>query len=84
MLADRGYTGPWNATAKHAAQLHIKVPPPLPPGQTFSPIVPLVKAEHAFAQLWRWRRLSRCFEQTKESAKAWMEVAAPGYVLGRV
>ena len=42
-----------------------------------------MKIEHAFAQLGRWRRLSCCFEQTKESAKAWMEVAAFGYMLGR-
>ena len=33
--------------------------------------------------LGRWRRLSRCFEQTKESARAWLEVAAFGYMLGR-
>ena len=26
--------------------------------------------EHAFAQLGHWRHLSRCFEQTKESATA--------------
>ncbi|MGC8633508.1 MAG: hypothetical protein ACP5VP_02390 [Candidatus Limnocylindrales bacterium] len=84
VLADRGYTGLWKATAKHSAQLHIKIPPPPPPGHTFSPIVPLVKVEHAFAQLGRWRRLSRCFEQTKESAKAWMEVAALDHMLGRV
>ena len=84
VLADRGYTGLWKATAKHGAcWLHIRVPSPPPPGQTFSPIVPLVKVEHAFAQLGRWRRLSRCFEQTRESAKGWMEVAAFGYMLGR-
>lgn len=84
VLVDRGYTDLSKATARHSAQLHIKIPPPPPPGKTFSPIVPLVKVEHAFAQLGRWRRLSRCFEQTKESARAWMEVAAVGYMLGRV
>ena len=83
VLADRGYTGLRNAAARHSAQLHIKIPPPPPPGKTFSPIVPLVKVEHAFAQLGRWRRLQRCFEQTRESAQAWMEVAAVGYMLGR-
>jgi hypothetical protein len=32
-----------------------------PKGQTgFTPIAPLHKIEHTFAQLGRWRRLSRC------------------------
>jgi hypothetical protein len=35
-------------------------------------------------QLGRWRRLSRCFEQTQMSAEAWLRVAAFGYLLGRV
>jgi putative transposase len=47
-------------------------------------MVPLVKVEHAFAQLGRWRRLSRCFEQTRDRAEAWLGVAALGYLLGRL
>ncbi len=43
------------------------------------PIPPLYKVEHAFAQLGRWRRLSRCFEGTAPSARAWLEVACMGY-----
>jgi hypothetical protein len=31
----------------------------------------------------RWRRLSRCYEGTEASARAWLEVASVGYLLGR-
>ena len=47
------------------------------------PIRPLVKAEHAFAQLGRWRRLSRCYEGSEASARAWLEVASVGYLAWR-
>jgi hypothetical protein len=47
------------------------------------PIRPLVKAEHAFAQLGRWRRLSRCYEGSEASAPAWLEVASVGYLAWR-
>jgi transposase len=49
----------------------------------FVPLAPLYKVEHAFAQLGRWRRLSRCYEGTEASARAWLEVASVGYLLGR-
>jgi hypothetical protein len=49
-----------------------------------SPLAPLYKVEHAFAQLGRWRRLARCCEGTAASACAWLEVASFGYLLGRV
>jgi transposase len=42
------------------------------------------KVEHAFARLGRWRRLSRCYEGTAESARAWLEVAALAYLLARL
>jgi len=42
------------------------------------------KVEHAFARLGRWRRLSRCYEGTPESARAWLEVAALGYLFARL
>ena len=40
--------------------------------------------EHAFAQLGRWRQQSRCYEGTETSARAWLEVASFGYLLGRL
>ena len=52
------------AERKHLA-LDIKAPPPGVSG--FVPIRPLYKIEHAFAQLGRWRRLSRCYEGTAAS-----------------
>jgi hypothetical protein len=42
------------------------------------------RVEHAFAQLGRWRRLSRCYEGTAASARAWLEVAATGYLFARL
>jgi hypothetical protein len=81
LLADRGYRGLTKAAGMHHARVQIKAPAP---GQSgFKPIAPLYKIEHAFAQLGRWRRLSRCFEQTQMSAEAWLHVAAFGYLLGR-
>ncbi|MDR3474155.1 MAG: hypothetical protein P4M09_21075 [Devosia sp.] len=50
----------------------------------FVPLRPLVKIEHVFAGLRRRRRLSRCYEQTAASAKAWLEVAAMGYLFARL
>lgn len=47
------------------------------------PIRPLVKAEHAFAQLGRWRRLSHCWEASESSGRAWLEVASVGYLAWR-
>jgi transposase len=41
------------------------------------------RIEHAFAQLGRWRRLSRCYEGTEASARAWLEVASVGYLAWR-
>jgi hypothetical protein len=70
------------AAGKHDARVVIKAPAPEQVG--FVPIAPLYKVEHAFAQLGRWRRLSRCFEQTQMSAEAWLQIAAFGYLLGRV
>ena len=37
--------------------------------------------EHAFARLVRWRRLSRWYEGTVASARAWLAVAATAYLL---
>ncbi len=45
-----------------------------------TPIAPLYKIEHTFAQLGRWRRLSRCYEGTEASAHAWLEVTSVCYL----
>jgi hypothetical protein len=62
--------------------LDIKAPPKGSVGST--PIAPLYWVEHAFARLGRWRRLSRCYESTSESARAWLEVAALAYLFARL
>jgi hypothetical protein len=49
----------------------------------FVSIRPLYRIEHAFAQLGRWRRLSRCYEGTEASARAWFEVVSVGYLAWR-
>jgi hypothetical protein len=61
--------------------LDIKAPPPGVSG--FVPIRPLYRIEHAFSQLRRGRRLSRCYEGTTASARAWLEVASVGYLAWR-
>jgi hypothetical protein len=58
--------------------LDIKAPPAGASG--FVPIRSLVKIEHAFAQLGRWRRLSRCYEGSVARARTWLEVASVGYL----
>jgi hypothetical protein len=82
VVADRAYRGLAKLAARHDLVLDIKAPPAGASG--FVPIRPLVKVEHAFAQLGRWRRLSRCYEQTEASARAWLDVAAMGYLFARM
>ncbi len=82
VLGDRGYRALEKATQHHHARLEIKAP--LPGQVGFAPYQTLWRVENAFAQLGRWRRLSRCYEGTKASAKAWLEVAAFSYLLGRL
>jgi putative transposase len=82
VLGDRAYRALVKAVAKHGVRLVIKAPPAGQRG--FRPIAPLYKVEHAFAQLGRWRRLSRCFEGTAASARAWLEVACLGYLFSRL
>jgi len=82
VLGDRGYRALEAAAGRHHATLEIKAP--LPGQVGFAPYRTLWRVENAFAQLGRWRRLARCFEGTRESAKAWLEVAAFGYLLGRL
>ena len=82
ILADRGYRGLARLAARKNVKLDIKAPPPGTKG--FTPIAPLYKVEHAFARLGRWRRLSRCYEGTEASARAWLEVAAVAYMFARI
>ena len=82
IVADRGYRGLAALAARKHVKLDIKAPPKGTVG--FPPLAPLYKVEHAFAQLGRWRRLSRCYEGTEASARAWLEVASFGYLLGRL
>jgi len=82
VLGDRGCRDLDRAAARHGAHVEIKAPPRGSVG--FVPLRHLWRAENAFAQLGRWRRLSRCYEGTAASAPAWLEVACMGYLLGRL
>lgn len=82
IVADRGYRGLAKMAAKRQITLDIKAPPKGTVG--FTPIAPLYRVEHAFARLGRWRRLSRCYEGTSASARAWLEVAALAYLFARL
>ena len=81
IVADRAYRGLARLAARRNLALDIKVPSPGTSG--FVPLRPLYRVEHAFAQLGRWRRLSRCYEGTEASARAWLEVASVGYLAWR-
>ena len=82
IVADRGYRGLRKMAARKQIRLDIKAPPKGTIG--FTPIAPLYRVEHAFARLGRWRRLSRCYEGSAESARAWLEVAALAYLFARL
>lgn len=82
IVGDRAYRGLERLATRKRLALDIKAPPPGVTG--FVPLRPLVKIEHAFAQLGRWRRLSRCYEGSVASARAWLEVASVGYLAWRV
>lgn len=82
IVADRGYRGLNKMATKKGVRLDIKAPPKGSVG--FTPIAPLYRVEHAFARLGRWRRLSRCYEGSAESARAWLEVAAVAYLFARL
>lgn len=82
VVADRGYRGLGKMANKAKVKLDIKAPPKGSSG--FTAIWPLYKVEHAFARLGRWRRLSRCYEGSAESARAWLEVAALAYLFARL
>jgi transposase len=81
IVGERAYRGLARLVARKGINLVIKAPPPGSSG--FVPLRPLVKIEHAFAQLGRWRRLSRCYEGSVASARAWLGVASVGYLAWR-
>lgn len=81
VVGDRAYRGLAALAARKHIVLDIKAPPP--GVDAFTPIWPLYKVEHTIAQLGRWRRLSRCYEGTIASARAWLEVASFGYLAWR-
>lgn len=82
IVGDRAYRGLAAITARKHLTLDLRRPPPGTSG--FVPIPPLYRIEHAFAQLGRWRRLSRCYEDTEASACAWLEVACVAYLFTRL
>lgn len=79
IVGDRAYRGLEKLASRRRVALEIKAPPPGLSG--FVPLRPLYRIEHAFAQLGRWRRLSRCYEGSAASARAWLEVASVGYLV---
>jgi hypothetical protein len=81
IVGDRAYRGLARLAERKRVVLDIKARPAGTTG--FVPIRPLYKIEHAFAQLGRWRRLSRCYEGSAASARAWLEVASVGYLAWR-
>jgi transposase len=82
VVGERAYRGLKRLASRKKLALDVKAPPPGVRG--FTPIWPLYKIEHTFAQLGRWRRLSRCYEGSVASARAWLEVASVGYLAWRV
>jgi len=81
LVGDRAYRGLAKLAQRRRVRLDIKAPPPGASG--FTPLWPLYKIEHTIAQLGRWRRLSRCYEGSEASARAWLEVASVGYLAWR-
>jgi putative transposase len=81
IVGDRAYRGLTTLAARKGVRLDVKAPPAGVTG--FTPLWPLYKIEHVFAQLGRWRRLSRCYEGSEASARAWLEVASVGYLAWR-
>lgn len=81
IVGDRAYRGLERLARRKGLNLDIQAKPA--GGPAFVPLRPLVKVEHAFAQLGRWRRLSRCYEGTVASARTWLQVAAVGYLAWR-
>jgi putative transposase len=83
VVADRGYRGlTHHVAARHGRCFEVRHWDTKPDG--FKPIAQVWRVEDAFAQLGRWRRLSRSFEGTAASATTWCQVAAVGLLFGRL
>lgn len=83
VMGDRGYVH-LDAVCRHAGlTLVIKTPPATKP-RRFVAMKPLVRVEHAFSWLGRYRRLARSYEDTIASAQAWLEIAACGFLFSRL
>lgn len=82
IVGDPAYRSLAALAERNHVRLDVKAPPKGVSG--FTPLWPLSKIEHAFAQLGRWRRLSRCNEGSRASARAWLEVASVAYLAWRV
>lgn len=83
VVADRGYRGlAHHVAARHGRCFEVRHWDTKPDG--FKPIAQVWRVEDAFAQLGRWRRLSRSFEGSAASATAWCQVAAVGLLLGKL
>src|SRR5439155_14761944 len=76
IVGDRAYTGLARLAARKGLSPDIMRTPAGRPGLHTAPTVG--QGEHAFAQLGRWRRLSRCYEGTVASARTWLKVASVG------
>src|SRR5690606_24181672 len=84
VLVDRGYRAPaHHAAAEHGVTVEVRYWDERLEGG-FKPLQPVWRVEDAFAQLGRWRRLTRSFEGTAASATAWVQVAACGMLLGKL
>ncbi len=81
IVGDRAYRRFARLADRKHVQLEVKAPPKGMSGLT--QLLPLYKIEHAIAQLGRWRRLSRCYEGSEASARAWLEAACVGYLAWR-
>lgn len=81
IVGDRAYRGLAKLAGRKHIALDIKARSRGVSG--FTPLWPLYKVEHTIAQLGRWRRLSRCYEGSEASARAWLEVASVGYLAWR-
>ena len=82
VVADRAYRGLGRLTARRGLALDSKAPPSGATG--FVPLRPLVKIEHAFAGLGRWRAPVALLRADRGLGQAWLEVAAMGYLFARL
>jgi putative transposase len=83
VLADAGFM-PLVAAVGRQHKVKVTIKTWTPKRKGFKPMQPVWRVENCFAQLGRYRRLSRSFEGSVESADAWLHVACVGYTLSRL